>query len=682
MALAILSWEAAEVGHYRFKIDIGTSQFYKFNIGQSTGVKGNVNWVTEVAHTTPLKQRKNNFFVGDTSEEVLLPKSYFDEKNIYVQLISSKDERGKALAVSKVVKVPVSLKKINTANFGLSTIASIPMNNLNFNPSRKIQHRDLELSYQYSFEDLIGNLAKAVLPAAVGLLTQGQGAQATTSSGNNPLQSNNIAGLLATILKALVPAVSGMSIGQAMSYQQDVGPNRFSNGHLSQQMVFGIDDALLATLAGPIIKEGLQLLPQLVNATQQHRLQTLQANNQLMSGLAGEVQRRLMMQQLLQNQAPAQQGGTSSIDPAVLAQLLAQLQTQQVAAPATTPTATPTVVKAQSLTVPVACTLSNSVLLTFENLEMQRYMDKDMLVLQLSDVLTFNIKVNTSSTPKNPLPKAIYTFYFKDTLNKNIHVSKTFKMKGISAGTAVAFRFDKNELNRIPLYQPLDIFVEMRWQTSDKREFKAINSCNAVFVGNYFVQGQGAAVSQEKELNDMKVYRSFWNKIWASPITGKSKFSWELQIDLKYAMSLSPDHTSNGLSETKLSIEQKDKESLIDTTAGKMKAGIELSLSELNKLMDGWDGEKPLPNEKLSALKTLDFTKINAAELIHSIKLRGKSYEQGAIWIIPIFKLFEINLCQVDRLNEFGYVKDVTPNKSKFPLPVSARILGLKSNNN
>lgn len=125
MALAILHWEAAEKGYYRFKIDIGTNTFYKFKIGHHTDIRGGMAWVTDVIHTTPFKMKKNSFFFDDTSEEILLPKSYFgktitndyapkkwikptreaypsrpntnektiypDESNCYIQLISAKD---------------------------------------------------------------------------------------------------------------------------------------------------------------------------------------------------------------------------------------------------------------------------------------------------------------------------------------------------------------------------------------------------------------------------------------------------------------------------------------------------------------------------------------------------------------------------------------------------------------
>jgi hypothetical protein len=49
------------------------------------------------------------------------------------------------------------------------------------------------------------------------------------------------------------------------------------------------------------------------------------------------------------------------------------------------------------------------------------------------------------------------------------------------------------------------------------------------------------------------------------------------------------------------------------------------------------------------------------------------------VWVIPTFKLFEFTLNTVSATNEAGQVTAVGEEKVRFPLPVSARVLGLKS---
>ncbi|NLR77988.1 hypothetical protein [Chitinophaga eiseniae] len=684
MSLAILHWESADNHSYHFKIDIGTNEYYQFKIGKQIITRAGIQWVDDISKVTPFQRKKKLTFLGDSEEEVTLPKKYFDRENCLVQLCSAKDSNGRAPAVSKVIRIPVAMQQINTMHFNLSSSASTMMDTTDFNPVRNITAEQQSLSQQTSVEDILGGLVRAVLPAAISYLNP----QTTTAapgsgaSGNNS-NTNMLTNLLGAVLRAVAPSIPGFSGQQSISYAAD-SDNRFGNysddlpgnNQFSKPFVFGIDDALLASMAGPIIQQGLQLLPQLINAANQHKLQTLQANNQLMSTLAGDVQRRMMMQQLMQNQPAA--GGTPNINPAVLAQLLAQLQNAQPQpAPAPAPAAA-----AQSLSLDNSVySLSNGVILTFESLKLTPHNGKDVLLLQQSDKIIFKIKLNVSSSPKNPLPRAIYTFYFKDPATKQLLLEKTFRKKDIVANTIMEFEFLKNEISSIPLNRNIEIFAEMRWKTSGEKVYKAIGNTTAVFVQRYFVQSQGDAVSGEKELTDMKVYRSFWNKVWQSPSLGKSKSLWELNVDARYTVSLSADHTANGITPTKLSIDEKDKESLTDTTSGRMKAGIELSITELNKLLGGWDGNTPLENEQLSAIRNTGFAKSNTAEMIYNIKLRGRTYEQGMVWVVPVFRLFEITLGKVESLSPEGYVNQTTNTKVKFPLPVSVRILGLKSNN-
>jgi hypothetical protein len=684
MALAILQWESADSQNYRFMIDIGTNTWYRFKIGRQTIDRAGIKWVDGISRETPFQQKKKLTFLGDSQEEIRIPKKYFDGENCYIQLLSAKDKNGAAPAVSNVVRVPVGLRHINTGHPNISSSASIDMQTTGFNPLRNISHEHQNLSQQASIEDILGSLVRAVLPAAISLLnpSANAGNNASAPGGNTSSQNttNMLTGLLGAIMRAVAPAIPGLSAQQSISTAQSAD-NRFhtgstspsANNKFSRPFIFGIDDALLASLAGPLIQQGVQLLPQLINAANQHKLQTLQANNQLMTTLAGDVQKRLMLQQLLQNQQP---GAAPNIDPAVLAQLIAQLQNAQpAAAPAGVATAHSLM---QNNT---AYTLSNGVVLTFESLKLSSCNGKQLVLLQQTDKLSFNVKLNVSQTPKNPLPKAIFTFYFKDPVSRQLLLEKTFKVKDIQANTSLPFEFMKNELLSLPLYKDLEIFAEVRWRTSGGKEYKAIGNTPAMFVQHYFVQQQGAAVSLEKELTDMTVYRSFWNKIWQSPSLGKSKSLWELNADARYTVSLSAEHTANGITDTKMSVDVKDSESLTDTTSGRMKAGIELSITELNKLLDGWDGNKPLDDEQLSAIKNTGFAKSNIAETIYNIKLKGRTYEQGMVWVVPVFKLFEITLGKVDSLTPDGYVNETSSTKVKFPLPVSVRILGIKSNN-
>ena len=63
------------------------------------------------------------------------------------------------------------------------------------------------------------------------------------------------------------------------------GGNRFGDRRASPPFIFGIDDALLAAAIGPVV----QVLPQLLNAANQKRVQLKQANNKLVTDIVSDV---------------------------------------------------------------------------------------------------------------------------------------------------------------------------------------------------------------------------------------------------------------------------------------------------------------------------------------------------------------------------------------------------------
>ncbi len=337
MALALIDFMRFQQQEAVFKMDIGTNAFYQFKIGNEKGRIAGVDTITNATSTTRWKQRnnsRNSFF--NTAEEIALPARLFDSRNRYIQLISSKDERGKSSAVSKVISVPVGFQNVRTDLLDMN--ASIPvMPEPQFNANRRLSHSQSFLAQELSLEDILSSLLRNALPAAIGMMggsggNAGSSAPATAAAPNNTAL-NAVSSLLNLLLRSVTGGVPSLS-GQQSFASSNGSHNRFANPHsqFSSPFIFGIDDALLATLAGPLIQQGVQLLPQLINAANQHRLDTLRANNQLMTTLNADVQRRLMMQQLLQNM-PTPASGGAAMDSAQLMQLLQQLQSAAASQP-------------------------------------------------------------------------------------------------------------------------------------------------------------------------------------------------------------------------------------------------------------------------------------------------------------------------------------------------------------
>jgi hypothetical protein len=705
MALAILELLAVEKAYVRFNIDTGTNKYYQLKIGRNVRRKYGIDWVDEVVSSTPVGINEAGGNVLHSSKDVSIPVTRFDKGNAYVQLFSFKTAEGKSPAFSRVVRVPMGFgvpAGIPTGFAPFFAMATSMKTTYAFQPPRRIPCQSYTEAYarQASLEDLLAGIVKMAAPAVLNLLGGAQnGARQSASSGSagataDTAQANLLTFLLNTILGS-VPAMVGQTASQQQSLNgAEVHDNRFldmQNAPLSRPFIFGIDDALLGTLLGPVV----QMLPQLMNAANQRRVQMKQADNKLITDILSDVNRRLLLEQLLQAQRQAPQGGQpgNAADLNQLLQLLQQAPAtpqQGVAPAASQPPVTPaTATQSLSLDVRPASTLSSKAVIAFVTAEPVPWNGMPKVLFAKGQGLQLKLRLNVAEpVPKTPLPKAILKILFKDGASQSVWYEKTFKQKNVLPNSVMALPFLPDELSHLPVNKPIAVLAEMRWLSSKTgREYKALGSSEIVLVNKYFLKEQGKDVSTEQELTDMQRFRPFWNKVWEAPTLdaaggkrdGEKKYLWELDVSAKYSVLLSAAHETNGLMETKILRGQADEQSLSEKTEGRMKAGIELSIAELNKLVALWDGESALDRDKLEAFQADVFAQNYAGEFIYNFKLKGRAGERGMIWVVPTFKLFDFTLATVQKTDEAGQVMTVVDEKVRFPLPVAARVIGLKS---
>lgn len=728
MALAILKLIAWENGNARFRMDTGTNAYYHVKMGKGVRRNGGIDWVDDVFFSTPIAKSEAGGNLLNSSQEISVPVPKFDEGKAYVQLFSCKTPQGKSPAFSRIVTMPKGYDVVPPADFALPFSMRAVMNTRpSFQPPRKIAcrtHREV-YAQQASLDELLAGVVKMAAPVVLDLLKGTQNGASPNASGGSASTSGNTgqANVLTQLLGFLLGSLSngaGKALGQSQSLgSASAAANRFlalNSAPYSQPFIFGVDDALLASLAGPL----LQILPQLMNATNDHQLKMEQADNKFITDILSDENRTQLLEQLLQLQqqnAGATQP-TSPIAANPLIQLLQQLPatpppttvtqpppvvspsvikptippTQTVTPPAQTtlPTTLPVVAKGQSQVTPAsASNLSSKVVLSFVAADPVLWNGTPRALFAQNQNVQLKIRLNVAEpVPKTPLPKAIVTLVFKKASDAAVLFEKTFKEKNILPNAEMSFRFAPEELVRLPVNTPLAVFAELRWLAAKTgKEYKAVGSTDIVLVSTSFVKSQGLAHSpMERELTDMKQFRAFWNKVWEAPTLDAAsgsredrKTRWELNANMKYSVLLSAAHKSNGLMETKILRGEVDEESTFDRTEGRMKAGIELSIAELNKLLPLWNGEQALDAEKLGAFQTEALARENAGEFLFNLKLKGRAGERGMVWVVPTFKLFEFTLNTVSATNEVGQVTAVSEERVRFPLPVSARVLGLKS---
>lgn len=699
MALALLDSLGSERKGARFRIDTGTNRYYQLKVGRAKERRAGLDWIDQVVFSTPVAMNPSGGELLSSATNVIIPAQYFDGGHAYVQLFTFKTAAGVSPASSRVLLVPTGFEDgLLDIDIEESLSRSTSMNTTTtFAPARSVSCRTGAQVYaqQASIGDLLGEIAKIAGPivanlfagsGAPGPVGSAPGAAAGSASGTGAAAGtpfDTIGRVLQAILGALQPAAAHSGT-QSLSIATS---NRFDNGRFSRPFIFGIDDALIASLVGPV----LQVLPQLMNSVNQNRLQMKQTQNQMITNLVSGVNQRMMIDKLLeaQRQASAAQPGGGA-DLSALIQLLQQAPAGGAAPPAPPAPPAPAVGQSLSLSEPQApeSQVSARAVLSFVTAAPIPWNGAPTLMFSKAQPVQLKVQLKVNGrAPARPLARAIVRLAFKDDSTQSVWLEKSFKQTNVAADAVIPLSFTQDELARLPTNKPMAVLAELRWPGPQGQPARAaLGSIDIVVADKYFLKAQGAATSREFELTDMQRFRPFWNKVWEAPTLDASqkssdekKYLWALNVTAKYSMLLAPDAEANGLMDTRVLQGKPDPDSLTDAAEGRMKAGIELGLAELNKLLPILDDRPALDRDRLQALATQTFARNNAGEFVQTLKLKGKAGERGMIWVVPVFRLFELTLGSVQKIDDTGQVHEVADETVAFPLPVAARIIGLKS---
>ena len=675
MGLAVLALEDDTAGQVLFTADTGTNPWYLLRFGKKVGTRDGFDDIDELVHTTALARNPKAGWAFDTRIPVRVPSSVVRGAR-YAQLVSFQDQRGRSPAYSR--RVVVALGPGGDDRL-LTFSLEAPVSTSSFETPRTVPCRTVAESFTLApaLGDLLGQIVKVAGPMVADLLKPAGGQPAATGgTATAPGAAGTLVDLLRAILGAVAaPAPVPMSAGTSLVRPMSVAPaaNRFDRPTFAVQQVFGIDDALLATMIGPV----LQVLPQLLNAASQEKIQLRQANNKLVTDLMAGLDRRRMMELLAQAKA------ASPGNPALAA--LNGLFEEEAAKAAQAPVAPVSAQQSvETAPAPPAATSSRAVL-TFGLAEPVEWYGVATRVFAKGGPMALRLQLDVgASGPKKPLARAVVHLVLKDTSERVLH-QRDFRLLDVEPGKPVTLTLEPGEVSHLPANVPLSVAAQLRWPgTRRGSAYQASAITEVVLVDRVFVTGLGGPVAGDKELADMQVYRSFWNKVWESPTTQATSADdgsshWSLDAAIKYSVLFAPGQTANGLMETKGLTVAPDPDSPVDRTEGRFKGGIELSLSEVNKLLPLWTGEQPLPADTLAALATTELARRTAGEMVQSVRLKGGRRERGLVWAVPVFTLRDVHLGVVEGTDESGQVTKVGAQQTRFPVPSAVRLLTMRS---
>ncbi len=703
MALALLELQDADDARLVFRIDCGTNTQRRLQIGGAVE-RG---LVADIYYSTPAGPAAGAQQPLDSAEALQVPRRALHGRHAYAQLVSWKDG-GRARAVSEVIDlagvIPM-LASLRTQPTVRNSTLAMSIDEVRatapLREARSVPHRTA-LARPASLDSLIGEIVKLAAPVVLDLLKQAPAAGTPAAANNASAGGAPLQGLM-QILQGLLGSFGGLGAGAgpgagsgslakvASLPRRHDDQNRFVTGgplHVAEPFIFGIDDALIASLIGPV----LQVLPQLMNAANAKRIELKKADNQLMAGIVSDVQKRLMLEKLLDAQRAAQaQGPAAPVDAAqleALASLLASLPAGPTAAAAsTTP---PSVAKSLSADAAsnegAAYVNSERAMVSFEFGPSMRLAGAELPVFQRTRRIVLRPHLAVSgNAPKAPLARAIVRVLLRDAAHPEVRVEKTFKLRDLMANTPIDCAFEPSDLAPLPAHARLTLLAQVRWRhPRTQRETRATGATEIVLVGEHFVRERSGEVDGERELTDMARFRSFWNKVWQAPVLdgarGGDHKLWELDVQARVSTLLEARHDSNALMETRLLAEAPEPDALSAVTRGRMKAGIELSLTELNKLLPLWSGRTPLDAATLEALAAPALLADAAREAMCRLRLKGRAGQGGMVWLVPVLRLIGFSVSQVAASDERGQVSTTSDHPIAFPMPVAMRAIGLKSN--
>jgi hypothetical protein len=176
----------------------------------------------------------------------------------------------------------------------------------------------------------------------------------------------------------------------------------------------------------------------------------------------------------------------------------------------------------------------------------------------------------------------------------------------------------------------------------------------------------------------MSKYSIFWNKIWESSIEGTRR--WKAELFTKYYITVNTKSDSNGRMESKwkTNIDQEDSGDENRQVNSRLKSGIEMSLSELNKLIPMISTFQMLTTDQLNALRNDEFEQWYSQEAESVLKMKGRQEEPGHIWVYPEMSIHEITLGKAAGIDKDGQVTSITEVKVHFLKPDYVHFVGMK----
>lgn len=741
MALALVRSLEQSGDRILLDVDTGTNPLFRVRLGREVRDEEGITVLDDVYWQSPWERNARAGRRLDTRVRVTVPASVVEPRSL-VQVVTAKDgPRAAAYSTPRRVLVAPALDDLGPGpdDQGLFAMSTALMPSTNgtcpaFAAPTMIGVRSARevFSRPASLDDLIGSLVQAALPLVQQLLA-GTGTPATAGAaggtggstagtGTTTGGGDQLAATIAAVLRAALGAAGGVGgpggaagVGGGVALPHSLGApgaggrNRFRED-LAAPMIFGIDDALIASLAGPILSSIagplLERLPELINSANQHRLDTRNADYQLINQLIASVDRNRLADRIAGSAggvggvgggtpggAGTTTGTTTGSDLAALVELLrsATTTTGGTASPrpptppppaAQQPASTAAPVTTQSLrdvtfSAEPAVPAPSRVQLVPLTAEPITWMGRPRLVFVRDRAIALRWRLETGAdAPAVPLPRAILRVVVRRTGGGPDLLQREERLADLAPGAEVGIQLDSTALEALPADTELEIFAQLRWPTAAGTR-QCTTSQVLVLTGGAYVAGAGAPAGERVELTDMTRFRPFWNKVWSSPAPTEDRPLWGIDVTLRYSVVLA-DAPANALMEVR-ALAGEPSGGLRATTTGKMRSGLQVSVHELAKLRSLWPEAAPIDEATVAAFAAPDWLAGQGGDAEVTVRFDGRRHTRGLVWAVPVPALRSFTVARPLDVDPRGQVLSVGTSEVTFPVVEAVRVLGLTS---
>jgi hypothetical protein len=716
MALALLWEEETDGQQWVFGVDTGTNPFFRLLLGTGNDDQDGMDRVDDLYWSSPWQQNPAAGRHFQTKTTYRLDASIANRPHTLVQLQSAKNETGQSTAYS----APIGLSRylasaVRGIPFGADVMSGTQSFTLpgrlgltSLKPTRTASVRSAKETFSrpLSLDDLLGAVVRAVLPLvqqSMGAADNGSGGSGTSRGNGAPAGLGDagdagMADLLATLLRSVLSAAptigsSTLSVDRPtsgtfwqMEHRASMANPLASARAVSRPLVFGIDDALLAALIGPV----LQSLPELLNAAGQVRETRIAANNQLARDALGATE-RMRITQLLETQEAGGGSGRAAEIRTLLMRLLAgdaqtpvPTGTSSTHAAASAPAPGPAPVSpgaATSASEPLSVLLrdaqpSKAVLRQVLAIPTSTDLSTHTAEFAKNRALTLRFALETGSAgPTTELPRSILHLALREPGGLTDLCTVSERIINLTSGKEMRVELPPADVAALPTDTPLELRATLRWPGA-ATTYQAGSSSMIMLRGARVASTSGTSVGGGIELTDMARFRPFWNRLWSYD----GSQMWGLDATIRYSVIFTATDRGNALMTTRSLLEDPRPDGLRVEAAGRMKGGLEAGIHELNRLLPLWQGETELTTEELAPFAAPSWIAAQGGDAVLSARFDGRKGTHGQLWAVPVLSLRSFTIASPTEVDPFGQITATTTSSTRFPTIEALRLIGLVSN--